>query len=256
MPNTPHTPPPPDWFEDTFGDLYNVVYSHRTVEAAKREAGFAARALDLKPGQRLLDLCCGNGRHLLHLSRITPNAVGLDYSLALLSHSRRLLGRAARVVRADMRAIPFYGAFDALTNFFTSFGYFQDDGEDLLVAREVARALRPGGRFFIDYANPAYVRSTLQAESTRTTAGYEIRECRWIDGHTKRINKATQILRDGKVVQTLGESVRLYDEAEFRELLEDAGLACNAVFGDYDGAPMSPRAPRMIITGSKCPRAI
>ena len=249
---TPFSPPPPDWYEDAFGELYSFIYAHRTVEAAAPEAEFAARVLELKPSDRVLDLCCGGGRHLVHFARITGHAAGLDYSLTLLDRGRRLLGGRGRIVRADMRAIPFVGAFDAVTSFFTSFGYFQDDSENMQVIYETARALKSSGRFFIDCANPTYVRDTLEPRTVRAAGGYEIEECRWIDEPSKRINKATQVSRDGAVVQNLGESVRLYDEAELRGLLERAGLNCERSFGDYTGAPLADHEPRMILVGSKC----
>lgn len=248
----PPRTPPPDWYEEAFGELYSVIYAHRTVETAAPEAEFAACALNLTPDDRILDLCCGSGRHLVHFARITGHAVGLDYSPVLLDQGRRLLGGRGCVVRADMRAIPFIGAFDAVANFFTSFGYFQDDSENMQVIYETARALKSSGRFFIDYANPTYVRDTLEPRTVRAIGGYEIEECRWIDESAKRINKVTQVSREGSVVQNLGESVRLYDEAELRGLLERAGLKCERSFGNYTGAPLAEHEPRMILVGSKC----
>jgi SAM-dependent methyltransferase len=248
MPDTP----PADWYEDAFGDLYTVLYAHRSVEAAAPEAAFAAQVLGLEPADRLLDLCCGGGRHLVHLSKIVRFAAGLDYSRALLQEGRGLLGASGRLVRADMRAVPFHAAFDAVTNFFTSFGYFQDCAENMQVIRDTANALKPGGRFFIDYVNPAYVRDTLDAESERTIGAYQIHECRWIDDETKRVNKVMRVQRDGKTIATLGESVRLYEEPELRALLEGEGLVCEAIFGNYNGVPLARHEPRMIVAGRKC----
>lgn len=250
---SPQRTPPSDWYEDAFGELYSVIYAHRTVEAAAPEAAFAANLLDLKPGHHLLDLCCGGGRHLVHFAKITEFAVGLDYSSALLTEGRLLLGAGARIVRADMRAIPFCCAFDAVTNFFTSFGYFQDDAENMRVMHEMVRVLKPGGRFFVDYVNAANVRDTLCSESVRAIGEYEITECRWIDEAAMRINKAMHVSRGGTVVCNLGESVRLYEESELRALLEHAGMVWEQTFGNYAGAPFAPHEPRMIMTGSKCP---
>lgn len=247
------TTPPEDWYEDAFGDLYNVIYAHRSVEAAAPEALFAAQVLDLKPGERVLDLCCGNGRHLVHLARITRYATGLDYSRALLQRARRALGDRARLVRADMRAVPFTHAFHAVTNFFTSFGYFHNDSENMQVIAETARVLKPGGRVFIDYVNPAFVRDTLEPHTVRRVGEYEIEECRWIDESAKRINKTTRITRHGALVQELGESVRLFDQQELLSLLTQAGLAADYCYGNYTGVPISANEPRMIFKATKCP---
>ena len=109
-----------DWHQRSFGALYPVLYAHRNVEAAAPEAAFAAQRLGLRPDDRVLDLCCGNGRHMVHLLRHTPRVVGLDYSPDLLALASEQLGNSAGLVRGDMRAVPFGAVFDAVTNFFTS----------------------------------------------------------------------------------------------------------------------------------------
>lgn len=110
------------WYKRSFVAQYGVVYAHRSVEAAVREAAFAVSQLVIDGSERVLDLCCGNGRHMGHLLRRTPHVTGLDYSRELLAAARDTLGPEAALVRGDMRALPFDGVFDAVTSFFTSFG--------------------------------------------------------------------------------------------------------------------------------------
>jgi SAM-dependent methyltransferase len=242
---------PEDWYSQSFGALYPVIYAHRTIEAAGPEADFAARCLDLRDGQRVLDIGCGNGRHLFHLLRQTPHVVGLDYSPDLLAVARDLLGPGACLIRGDMRRLPLVPAFDAVTSFFTSFGYFKTTSEDLAVLHEIARVLLPKGRFFIDYVNPAYVKNTLVPRSDREYKGYAIRERRWIDQARRRVNKITEASLGGEAAGTWFESVRLYDVLELRELLEQAGIEAGDTYGDYTGSPLADRLPRMIVVGEK-----
>lgn len=239
-----------DWYREGFNSLYPIVYGHRTVEAARPEAAFAAEHLRLNPEHRVLDLACGNGRHMVHLAKVS-NVVGLDYSADLLGMAHETVGADAQLVRADMRSIPFGPRFDAVTNFFTSFGYFPTTEENRRVVREVARVLKPGGRFLIDYFNAPFVEKTLVGESTRQCLGYTITEKRWIDRRAQRVNKITQVTRDGAVVGHWAESVRLYEERRFRALLAAGGLTVECVFGDFTGAPLSDIQPRMIVVGRK-----
>jgi len=242
---------PEDWYCQSFGALYPVIYAHRTIEAAGPEADFAAQCLNLRHGQRVLDIGCGNGRHMLRLLRKTPRVAGLDFSAELLGMARSLLGRDSCLIRADMRRLPLLPVFHAVANFFTSFGYFKTTAEDLAVLREIARVLVPGGRYFMDYLNPAHVENTLVPQSDREYKGYAIRERRWIDQARRRVNKITQASLGGEAAGTWFESVRLYDEPELRELLQEAGLQVRTVYGDYDGSPLSDRLPRMIVVGEK-----
>ncbi len=240
-----------DWYREGFNSLYPIVYGHRTVEAARPEAAFAAKHLRLTAQHRLLDVGCGNGRHMIHLQGHTPSVVGLDYSPDLLALARQTLGQDARLVRADMRAIPFWSCFDAVVNFFTSFGYFTSMEDNRRVVRQIAQALKPSGRFLVDYFNAPFVKAALVGESVRMANGYTIREHRWIDRQTRRVNKTTEVLKDEILVGRWSESVRLYEEAQFRALLASGGLTVEHIFGDFTGAPLSDIQPRMIAVGRK-----
>lgn len=240
-----------NWYRTSFDAFYPIVYAHRTVEAAEPEAVFAADQIGLESGERVLDLCCGNGRHIVHLLRRTPFVAGLDYSSDLLVLARKNLGSRALLLRGDMRAIGLAENFDVVTNFFTSFGYFFTPEENLRVVHEMARVLRPGGRFVIDYLNAAYVTGHLVPESVREHEGYTIREKRWISEVRRRVNKTTRLSKGNDVLGEWGESVRLYEATEFRALLAQGGLEVDRIFGDYTGAPMGAERPRMIVIGHK-----
>ena len=240
-----------NWYANAFDALYPVIYAHRTVEAAAKESAFAMEQLKLSPTGTVLDLCCGNGRHMVHLLAHSPHVFGLDYSADLLGFARTLLGQSGTLLRGDMRAIPFVSTFDAVANFFTSFGYFQRDEENMAVAQGIARALKPGGRFFMDYLNPDYVRANLVPESSREAQDLVITERRWIDEETQRVNKLTEVHRDATLINKSSESVRLYPEATLQALLTEGGLRIEATYGDYDGNAVQTNRPRQIIVGTR-----
>jgi len=239
-----------DWYRHAFDKLYPIVYAHRSVTSARAEAQFAAEVLGLRPGDRVLDLCCGNGRHMVHLIEQGARVIGLDYSPDLLGLARQAIGTAA-LVRGDMRRLPFRRAFDAVVNFFTSFGYFLAPEDNYDVLRGMSKALKPGGRLFLDHMNAIQVARTLTPQSVRYSGDYIIRETRWIDGRLRRVNKTTEVLREGRVVHRASESVQLYSLEEFRALLARGGLRIERVFGDYAGTPFDDDSPRMIVVACR-----
>ncbi len=239
-----------NWFKDAFGDLYPILYAHRSVAQAEQEARFAAAQLQLKRSDFLLDVCCGGGRHLMHLMNCAGATFGLDYSRYLLDEARATLP-ASRLVRADMRAIPFVNAFDAVTSFFTSFGYFLEDAENARVLTEIARSLKTGGRFFIDHVNAQHIEEKLAPRTVRWLESHEIREERWIDRNSRRLNKKAAIFQQGVCIREHRESVRLYAPQEFESLLRTAGLATVSFFGGFHGEPLAREHARMIAVGAK-----
>ncbi len=240
-----------DWYRHSFGALYPILYAHRSPEAARLEAAFAAERVALRPSDAVLDLCCGGGRHMAALAEKTDTLTGLDYSPELLALAKQSLPPQTRLVRGDMRNLPFPKAFDVLFNFFTSFGYFQTRDENFAVLQGIARVLRPGGRFFFDYFHAEYTRQNLCPSSEREIPPYRVIEQRWIDTESNRVNKTTKVWQNDTLVARLGESVRLYTPEELLTMLQEAELEPDAQFGDYEGHETSEDYPRLIVVGHR-----
>ncbi len=240
------------WYARAFDALYPVVYAHRTVAAAAPEFAFAREATQLGRDEALLDLCCGMGRHLVHALTWTRRASGLDFSAVLLEHAQRNTAGRVHLVRGDMRHLPFATRFDVVMNFFTSYGYFRAQAENEAVLAGIARVLRPGGRFFVDYLNAEQVQASLVPRSEREVNGLQVCEERWLEaGDPPRVNKRTRIAQDGKEVSCSEESVALVPAPAFCDSLRAHGLIPDQVYGDYDGQGHGAGSPRTIVVGRR-----
>ena len=141
------------WWTEFFDDDYPFLYGAAlTPERTEREVAGAVAILGLREGQRLLDLCCGDGRHAVALQRRGLRVTGVDASRPLLRRAARkaraVLGGARAddgdsdgeaaahepgqqrstaalplLVQADARALPLRCAFDAAVILFSSIGY-------------------------------------------------------------------------------------------------------------------------------------
>jgi SAM-dependent methyltransferase len=137
-----------------------------------------------------------------------------------------------------------------VTSFFTSFGYFDDPGDDARVVAEVRRVLRPGGVFAVDYLNADAVRADLRPRSEEEAGGRRVVQTRTLVDDGTRVEKRIEIFdADGGEPRTFLERVRLHSAGELRALLQDHGMETVETFGDYSGRPLSPAAPRAILIG-------
>lgn len=240
-----------DWYAQSFGKDYLIVYKHRDFSGALREVRAMADWLGLPRGARVLDLCCGMGRHALALAELGYRVTGVDLSRVLLEEAKKHdPADSVTWVRGDMRNVPLNGPFDAVVNLFTSFGYFAGDEENGAVLQEMGRLLRPGGRFLLDFLNPGHVRRHLVPRSVRTVDGETIEEMREIrDG---RVEKTIVIRSGAGGERRYKESVKLYEKADFKRLMQGTELAVERVFGDYDGSDhVAESSPRLILLGRK-----
>jgi ubiquinone/menaquinone biosynthesis C-methylase UbiE len=237
------------WWESWFGEEYLELYPHRDVESARREVRFALARLAPHPTP-LLDLCCGSGRHSIRFAERGVEPVGLDYSAPLLelAHARN---QALRLVRGDMRRLPFgERAFCSVVNFFTSFGYFLREVDNVAVLAEVERVLAPGGRFLCDTFRLEHVLARLVPEESRETPDRVYRIRRWWNPESRRVEKEIEVRRGGST-EMFRESVRAYTAEELTRMIEGVGLRVEGVWGNFDGSPAGCDSPRLILLAAK-----
>lgn len=243
-----------EWFQSWFGPDYLDVYPHRDQAEADAQIAFICEQIPLTNTSRVLDIACGAGRHLRALAERGINAVGIDYSKALLDEAQNQLKDFPTIslTRADMRELPFANnEFDAALSLFTSFGYFATDEEHIRLLREWRRVLRPEGYFVLDYANKDFVLAHLRPHSTELRGTLHIEQQRELSPLCDRMIKEINITdEETGTRKRFRESVRLYSESEIRSMLNETGFHITKCFGNLQGRKYSPDADRLVIIAS------
>ncbi len=239
------------WYKTAFGEDYLQIYAHRDKSEAQVHVRFALKELGLAPGRTVLDVGCGFGRHAVELSGYGLNVYCMDLSDVLIKKARDFTDSAyIHPVRADMRYIPFKPQIDTVFNFFTSFGYFETDAENVGVLHQFSTALKSGGYLFLDYFNFQRIIATLVTQDKKKINGMTVVQKRWFNKKNCRIEKDIFVQKNG-TVQKYHESVRAYTLGELEKYFSDTGLQCVATFGDYDGSDYTPMSPRLLMIGKK-----
>ncbi len=249
------TPSSPPWYATAFDQSYLALYAHRDQRDARRAFDFLLGEKIVRKGELGLDLCCGAGRHLVELLAAGMNVVGVDLSPALLASAQRNLAEdrlKSLLVRGSMDHLPFKSRFDYVINLFTSFGYFELDTDNERVLQNVSQALRPRGRFLIDFLNESFIRATLKRQSVeRTPQGQSVHVRRSIEGASPRVVKR-MALETGAGPIEIVESVRLFTRDELTAMLERSGLRVTKSWGDFCDRRAGEMAPRCILLAEKC----
>ncbi|HUN49281.1 MAG TPA: methyltransferase domain-containing protein, partial [Stellaceae bacterium] len=224
---------PADWWRTIFDELYlktdGDVFENDRNTRADVEAVIDAVALE--PGERVLDLCCGQGRHSLELARRGFRGVtGVDLSRPLIDLARRRArdGRfAVDFLEGDARwsgGAP--GQFDCAVILGNSFGYFASAEDDAALLANARRLLRPGGRLALDLVDGDWLRQN-----------FEPRSWEWLDGRAlvcreRALSAAGDRLITREIIIEVERGVaadrffaeRLYGRARIAALLERLGF--------------------------------
>jgi SAM-dependent methyltransferase len=245
-----------EWFDDDslWTTFEGYMFSAQRVTAAKPEVDGMIAMLGLEPKARILDLCCGPGRHSLEFARLGHKVTGVDRTHAYLEQARAAAAReklACEFIESDMRAFSRPAAFDAAINFFTAFGYFDDPADDLKVARNLYESLAPGGRLLVDVnGKENLARKFTERGWNRLEDGTLVLEEReLLDGWRRIKTRWIRISGTERLESTF--VLRLYSGSELAALLERVGFSQVALYGSLKATRYDQDAQRLIAVAVK-----
>jgi SAM-dependent methyltransferase len=212
----------------------------------------AWRLLDLAPGMRVLDLCCGHGALANGLAVRGCEVTGLDSSTVFLDRARAdadALGVEVSYVEGDMRDLPWSDRFDRVVNWSTAFGYFDDD-TNRRVLDGIKRVLRSDERLAMDLNNMTSRLTSFQASRIAEHPDGSLLSDRFRLGPlTSRLLVTRTIVRDGRSRQ-VPFVVRLSGFPELRDWLLAAGFTEVSAHGE-DGEALHAGHDRMVVTACR-----
>ena len=236
-----------EWFKQWFNEDYLMLYEHRNEEDALLQIELILAEIPMNKRTKILDLCCGSGRHTKILDQKGYKVKGIDLSEILIK-----MGKAKypflNLKVEDMR--DFKGNYDVILSLFTSFGYFASIEENEEVINIVFKRLNNGGYFWLDFFNKEEILKSCLKETIKVFKHKTIEE--------KKVIKLNRIEKEIKIKDNLSkeekiyqESVRLFSKEELCQLMEKNNFKILKVFGNYQGLKWKENSERTIILGQK-----
>ncbi|CAM3946314.1 MULTISPECIES: SAM-dependent methyltransferase [Flavobacterium] len=214
------------WFDTPY---YHILYKDRDYTEAQHFMDSLTGYLNLPEEARILDLACGKGRHSIYLNSLGYNVTGADLSENSIAEASEFSNETLGFKVHDMREVC-ENKYDAIFNLFTSFGYFDDDADNLKTLKAIHSSLNETGFACIDFMNVDYVIDNLVPEEIKTVEN--------IDFHIKRYVKENHIYKEIKFNADgedfhFTEKVQALRLADFEKMMEEAGIYLLDIFGNY-----------------------
>lgn len=232
------------WHKEMYDEFFAAmtIGSKAWTARSKKEADFILKLLELPIGSKILDLPCGTGRHSVLFAKQGYKVLGLDISRACLSIARKHAAHNnVSYKQGNMAKLEkFKGQFDAVTNLFTSFGYFKNDQENKQVLKGMVRCLKPGGKIVIQTINRDFLLPQYKPAIWKEDGDIVSVQASKYDPKTKYNESYISIIDRRRGLGTSKyHRVRLYSPNEITTLLKDCGCTNVQVWGDFEGSPLS-----------------
>ena len=237
-----------DWFTDWFNTpYYHTLYKSRNDDDAQLFMKNLTGFLQLNQTNHILDLPCGKGRHSVFLNSLGYKITGGDLSENSINYAKQFENNRLKFEVYDMRK-PFKNKYDAIFNLFTSFGYFDDDKEDVKVLENFKKGINKDGIVVIDFLNVEKVKDNIVKEETKTVDEIEFHIQREIKNGF--ILKHISFFTDNKQ-HSYTEQVKYLDLEKMQSYLKEAELKLIHTFGNYQLDVFNPKTSDRLILIAK-----
>lgn len=219
-----------NWFKNWFDTpFYHILYKDRDYAEAQLFIDNITNYLNLPDDAKVLDLACGRGRHSIYLNQLGFNVLGADLSENSIEFAKKFENENLHFVVKDMRE-PFEEKFDAIFNLFTSFGYFENENDNLIALSAIKNSLNDYGFAVLDFMNVHKVIENLVKNEVKEVDGITFTIKRWTENNFIYKNIAFEFENE-KFDFT--EKVKALTLSDFEEMMDKAGIFLLDTFGDY-----------------------
>jgi len=234
-------------------DYYRLF---QTKDESKKEVDFLIKKLKIKKNDFILDIGCGNGRHLFELyKRGYKNSTGIDLSKNFIKEAliinKENCDNSITFIKANFIKYHFKNKFNKAYSFFSGFGYYSDKENEKYIT-SVSQTLKKDAMFILDLFNYFYFIKNYQEKINVKKNNFSFTNINKFNLR-QSINKSINIIENKKkkIKKEYEYTVRYYSAPEIIRILENNNFKIINIFGDYKGGKMMIDSKRMIFLAQK-----
>lgn len=243
-----------EWWKDYFSEFYyKAAFSMNS--STKKQIDFVLNQVELNAESRILDMCCGYGRHSMELAKRGYQVTGIDYSRELIEIAKSKCENEGienvRFEEGDIRRYNESKLFDLTISMFVSLGYFENEDENISAIKVLCNSVRENGYLFLDLYNYNKMYSEYE-NKMRYPGGIEVTTQRKFDKDNKiaYINKIvkSKTSDDDKRYEM---RIRVYTMDEIISICAANNMRLYKSFGNYDGSAFDKESDKMLLLFKK-----
>lgn len=239
-----------EWFWKTYGP---IMFDNDRMENSSYEADKIIEICGLKENYSVFDCCCGMGRHSISLAEKGCRVTGLDLSetyLGMAEKEAEIRNVTVDFIHKDARNIDFENQFDCVINMFTSFGYFEDPDDDLILLKKLHKSLKPGGTLFMEMTGKEVLARDFEERVWFEREGIKILLEYSVDLNWTELCNRWLFFQNDKMTE-YSFSHRIFSAAEMAEMLWKAGFSEIDIYGNFEQGEYDHKAVNLILVAHK-----
>lgn len=237
--------------EEFWTEFRDFLFSEDKLADAREEIEKIVELADLESGMKILDMPCGVGRHSIELNKKGFEVVGVDKTPAYIEEAEDSDDEnEIEFVQEDMKDFRRENSFDAVINWWNSFGYFEDEEDDRQMLENIHASLKDGGVLLMDYYSKEITAlNNIMKQWSEQDGIYNIEKStvkdNWKKGETTWIK-----IEDGETKKYTWEQ-RLYSASELEDMMKEAGFSNVKFYGNVEGDDFDEEADRLVAVAEK-----
>lgn len=244
------------WYEQFFDDIY-IDYLVKRVDI-NETCDYLLSQFEVKPGALIFEQCCGTADISRALAQRGYKIIGVDLSRDCIERARHLAESVLSPYSyqiADALTFIANPCVDAVFNWYTSFGYTDNDQINCQMIHNAYASLKDGGVYILDYTNPAYILQNYKPRieiNLKDRSGTIIKEVEIDMNRGMIVSNWHYDFPELKTAQRhkFGES-KIYFPSALKEMFLHAGFTDIKLHGNINGEAVTKDSPRNIVVGRK-----